>query len=187
LTRLYKHFFSPTETAEELAENMWLLFSNIQDYFSGNGICADMVSYANSIDEDASIHGKPPDPLSVYTGISPIALAASLPLFKLAYHILSICPNSASCEWPFSVFSNTLTKLRNCLGNQTLTSLAKLKMHIRNEHLCAGETKQCIKHFFGKPNNAPTPSTQPIIQPPLATNETEAGDDATCNTNGHGY
>jgi hypothetical protein len=175
LTRLYKCFFSPMETAEQLAANTQLLFSNVQDYFSGKGICADMASFSNSIDNDARSNGESPDPLSVYAGISPISRTTLPPLFKLAYHILSICPNSASCERLFSVFGNTLTKLRNRLGNQTLTSLAELKMHICDEHLRTGETKQRMKRFFGKANDAPTPSAQPVsLTPPLATIETEA-------------
>ena len=176
MKRLYHRFFSPNETAEELAENMRRLLSNIEDYFSGRGICADMDSYATSIEDNSREHGESPDPLSVYNGISPISRAASPPLFKLAYHILSICPNSASCERLFSVFGNTLTKLRNRLGNQTLTSLAELKMHIRDEHLRAGETKKAMKRFFGKANAPPTPS-QPIIPTsPLVANETEVDD-----------
>ena len=179
LKRLYHRFFSPNETAEELAENTRRLFSNVEDYFSGRGVCADMDSYANSIDEDSRDRDESPDPLSVYNGISPISRATSPPLFKLAYHILSICPNSASCERLFSVFGNTLTKLRNRLGNQTLTSLAELKMHIRDEHLRAGETKRAMKRFFGKANAPPTPSAQPIVPtPPLVANETEADDNA---------
>jgi len=180
--RLYKRFFSATETAQDLTENLRLLFINIENYFSGEGICADMSTYVDAIDQQARHEGVSPDPITIYQGISPISSPTVPPLFRLAYHILSICPNSASCERLFSVFGNTLTKLRNRLGNETLTSLAELKMHIRDEHLRAGETKERMKRFFGKANAAPapTPSAQPIVvAPPLTTNETEVGDDAT--------
>ena len=49
LKRLYCRFFSHTETADDLAENMWLLFSNLDDYFGGKGICADMPQYCYAI------------------------------------------------------------------------------------------------------------------------------------------
>ena len=101
-------------------------------------------------------------------------------LFKLAYHILSICPNFASCECLFSVFRNTLTKLRNFLGNQTLTSLTELKMHIWDEHVRDGEIKQCMKCLFGAktsaPSVAPVPQRCPSQQPSTSvtsTSETE--------------
>jgi hypothetical protein len=177
LRRLYKHFFSPTETAEDLAENMQLLFTNAEDYFAERGICADMPTYADSIEKEARDHGKSPDPIEVYHGISPISCIAPPPLFKLTYHVLSICPNSASCERLFSVFGNTLTKLRNRLGNKTLMSLAELKMHIHDEHLRTGETKQRMKCFFGKASTTPTPSQPIVVAPPLTTNETEVDDD----------
>ena len=50
-------------------------------------------------------------------------------------------------------------------------------MHIRDEHLHAGETKERMKRFFGKASDAPTPSGQPIVvAPPLTTDATEADD-----------
>ena len=175
--RLYERFFSITETAEELAENLQALFGNSQEYFAGEGICADMALYAEAVETEATAKHKSPDPVEVYHGISPLSSIASPPLFKLAFHVLSICPNSASCERLFSVFGNTLTKLRNRLGNTTLTSLAELKMHIHDEHLRSGETKERMKRFFGKASNAPTPSGQPIVvAPPLTTDATEADD-----------
>jgi hypothetical protein len=165
MKRLYQRFFSITETTEEFDENMRQLFSNIEDYFSGSGICADMTQYVSAINDEAQRNGISPDPLMVYHGISPIASSTPPPLFKLAYHILSICPNSASCERLFSIFGNTLTKLRNRLGNQTLTSLAELKMHIRDEHVRDGEIKQRMKRFFGAKTSAPSAAPASTIIP----------------------
>ncbi|KAH9068124.1 hypothetical protein EDB83DRAFT_2518857 [Lactarius deliciosus] len=68
------------------------------------------------------------------------------------------------------MFGNTLTKLRNRLGIKTLTSLAELKMHIRDEHLCNKETKEHMKRFFGK-SSAPPESTAPPPPPPPPTEE----------------
>ena len=73
-----------------------------------------------------------------------------VPLVKLAKRVLSICANSASCERLFSIFGNTLTKLRNRLGTTTLTNLAELKMLIRDDHLNAGNAKDRLKRKFGK-------------------------------------
>ena len=179
LTCLYRCFFSHTETADDLAENTWLLFSNLDNYFRGKGICADMPQYVEAISNQTRHDRNSPDPIMVYDGITPLVSTTPPPLFKLAYHILSICPNSASCEWLFSIFGNTLTKLRNRLGNRTLTLLAKLKMHIRDEHLHAGETKKSMKRFFGKASAVPPAqavSQQPIVPPPLLINKTETDD-----------
>ena len=179
LKRLYHRFFSHLEHADNLAENTWQLFSNLDNYLAGKCICGDMPQYIDAISDQTCCNRESPDPIVVYNGITPLTGATPPPLFKLAYHILSICPNSASCKRLFSIFGNTLTKLRNHLGNQTLTSLAKLKMHICDEHLCAGETKKCMKCFFGKANA--TPSTQAIVQQPITpvpppTNKTETDD-----------
>jgi len=180
MKRLYSRFFSVTET-DDLARQMQELFANLDDYFEGRGICADMAQYAASIDEHARSIGESPDPTTVYHGISPIISTSLPPLFKLANHILSICPNSASCERLFSVFGNTLTKLRNRLGHQTLTSLAELKMHIRDEHLRAGETKKRMKRFFGREHttaSAQAHSQEPItLAPPLTTTDDAEADD----------
>lgn len=70
-----------------------------------------------------------------------------MPLIRLAKRILSISANSASCERLFSIFGNTLTKLRNRLGTDTLTNLAELKMFLRDQHLRRG-TKKRLKNIF---------------------------------------
>jgi hypothetical protein len=132
---LYQCFFSIAEISEALKEILQQLFSNVEDYFTGCGICTDMMQYVSAINNKAQHNGVSPNLIMVYHSIGPIASTSPPPLFKLTYHILLICPNSASCECLFSIFRNTLTKLRNCLGNQTLTSLAELKMHIQDEHL----------------------------------------------------
>ena len=181
LKRLYQRFFSVSETPVELDKHMRQLFSNIEDYFGGVGICANMVPYISDLNDRTQHTGESPDPVAVYKGISPItSTTPPPPLFKLAYHILSICPNSASCERLFSIFGNTLTKLRNRLGNRTLTSLAELKMHIRDEHLNNGETKQRMKRFYGNRSQTNAPLEEPVSQHPISaslpTNETEIDD-----------
>ena len=69
-----------------------------------------------------------------------------MPLICLTKRILLISANSASCERLFSIFGNTLTKIRNQLGTNTLTNLAELKMFLHDQHLKRG-TKKCLKNI----------------------------------------
>jgi hAT family C-terminal dimerisation region len=163
MKRLYTRFFSISEQDDELTENLWQLFSNLEGYFDGTGICEGLSNYVVAIEDDAKCLNDSPDPIMVYKGMS-IEGEHPPPLFKLAYHILSICPNLASCERLFSIFGNTLTKLRNCLGTKMLTSLAELKMHIRDEHVHEGEMKKRMKHFFGTAANVPGISPPSVPQ-----------------------
>ena len=171
LKRLYTRFFSSTEQADKLQENLRQLYSNLDNYFENKGIFSDLSEYAIAVEDEAKSGNCSPDPVVIYTGLS-IPNEPPPPLFKLAFHILSICPNSASCERLFSVFGNTLTKLRNRLGTDTLTSLAELKMHIRDEHVRSKETKERMKRFFGATtatttNAASTSAPSPVdLQPP---------------------
>ncbi|KAI9442952.1 ribonuclease H-like domain-containing protein [Lactarius indigo] len=175
LKRLYQRFFSITESPDQLSANINTLFTNIQDYFSEHG--GDLAAYAGPIKDRAQANGVSPDPVELYEGMVPITAGSPpTPLFKLALHILSICPNSASCKRLFSVFGNTLTKLRNRLGKSTLTSLAELKMHIHDEHVRNGDTKQRLKRFYGTTSRASPSSGQleSLLTPPLL--DDEAGD-----------
>jgi len=75
-------------------------------------------------------------------------------LSQFANRVLSITANSASCERLFSVFGNTLTKLRNRMGASTLANIAELRMHLRDEEL-AESKEQCstrIKRHLGTRN-----------------------------------
>jgi hypothetical protein len=89
-----------------------------------------------------------PNPLDVYADIT-ISGEPSTPLIQLATHILSICPNSASCERLFSTFGLILTKLRTRLNNQHVVNLAECKMHIRDEHLEKEVKRRLRKRLFG--------------------------------------
>jgi hypothetical protein len=116
------------------------------------------------------LQNKSPDPLAFYDLFSyPGQISEDPPLIKLAKHVLSICANSASCERLFSVFGNTLTKLRNRMSSKTLTDLAELKLLIRDEHRAAGKTKDQIKRKFGDvtpdAESAPIPSQPPPLVP----------------------
>jgi len=67
-------------------------------------------------------------------------------LHKIACRVLSICPNSASCECLFSVFGGILTKWRNQLTTKNLTHLAELKLYVHEEHVHDNVVKHCLKH-----------------------------------------
>ena len=69
------------------------------------------------------------------------------PFYRLANRLLLISANSATCEQLFSVFGTTLTKLRNRMGTSTLSSLAELKMHTRDEYK-EKSTKNQMKKLF---------------------------------------
>ncbi|KAG6913948.1 hypothetical protein DXG01_003329 [Tephrocybe rancida] len=113
-----------------------------------------------------------PDPKNVYNDFC-FTGQPTPPFIRLALHVLSISANSASCKHLFSVFGNTLTKLRNRLGTDLLTALAELKMHIRNEHV-QKQSKDRVKRQF-KARQAtttsmppPTPIT-PVFPEPVTT------------------
>ena len=84
--------------------------------------------------------------------------------FLLANWLLSIIANLATCEQLFSVFGTTLTKLRNRLGTTTLSSLTKLKMHIRGKHQ-EKSTKNQMKHLFDHRSKTVPPLTTSLLQP----------------------
>jgi hypothetical protein len=90
------------------------------------------------------------DPFKVYSLISPISSRKGVsPLITLAQHLLSICPNSASCERLFSTFGLIMTKLRTRLSTEKLIGLAELKLHCRDEHLRSGRHKTIRVRRFG--------------------------------------
>lgn len=81
--------------------------------------------------------------------------------------------NSASCERLFSVFGNTLTKLRNKLGDKVLVDLTEVKMHVRDEHISSAKAKQRLKRRFQPPGAPPVPAPQtPDLGPGTGTVET---------------
>ena len=111
--------------------------------------------------------GEHPDPISIYIDFS-FAGQPPTPFISLARWILSICANSVTCERLWSVFSNTLTKLRNCLGNEALTSLSELEMHIHDEHVQKGTKKRMKQMFVTRSEAARTANkTQQPLSPPV--------------------
>lgn len=67
---------------------------------------------------------------------------------KIALRLFAICPNSASCERLFSAFGNILTKKRTSLSTTTMTSLARLKLHLRDEEIRSGTLSERASRRF---------------------------------------
>ena len=116
----------------------------------------------------------PLDPLEVYRNLS-FSSEAHSPFHRLAACLLSVSANSATCERLFSVFGNTLTKLRNRMGTLTLSSIAELKMHVHNEHHL-NSTKTQMKRMFASRSKTTPPDELSVLstaaQPEsLASNE----------------
>ncbi|KAG1865765.1 hypothetical protein DFJ58DRAFT_150785 [Suillus subalutaceus] len=86
------------------------------------------------IAQKRSPQGVSVDPIDIWTGLLHPG-SARRPLHTIAQRLLSICPNSASCECLFSMFGAILTKWRNQLSTETLTLLAELKMYVHEEHV----------------------------------------------------
>lgn len=107
------------------------------------------------------------------------------PLVRLALHVLSICPNSASCERLFSTFGLILTKLRTRLGKQRIVDLAECKMHIRDEHM-RNNTKQHLRHRAFGVNAEKSASASGANLPPDTANLGSGGNppaaDSTSNS-----
>lgn len=107
-----------------------------------------------------------PDPVEVYHDIS-VPGAEPTPLIRLALRILSICPNSASCEHLFSTFGLILTKLRTRLSTRNLVNLAEFKLHLRDENMCLEVKKKLRQWMFGiVKESAATNTNQPNANAP---------------------
>ncbi|KAJ3713958.1 ribonuclease H-like domain-containing protein [Lentinula raphanica] len=133
--RLFKRFFGHDILTQML--------QNINDFFADRGVFQGAPAFRQVLLDQAQEQKRSPDPAEFWGG---------LPLVQLAI---------PSCERLFSIFGNTLTKLRNKLGSKTLTMLAGLKMHIRDEHLAKEESKRLKRHFGQvrqEHNQSPTPA-----------------------------
>lgn len=111
------------------------------------------------------LQGIPVDPIDIWDGLSHPG-SPLRPLHSIALHLLSICPNSASCKRLFSVFGAILTKWRNQLSTETLMLLAELKMYVHEEHVRNNVIKKQLKcQYCDEKESAET----------QATNDSDAG------------
>ena len=157
--------------------NLWLrfyhetapleLFINLENYLASSGEFAYMEMYKNSALAHAEsmvsvittcmtilclsfltfFQHAPVDALDIWNASSHPG-SEPRPLHKIACRILSICPNSASCECLFSVFGGILTKWRNRLSTENLTRLAELKLYVHEEHVRDDAVKHRLKHQY---------------------------------------
>ncbi|KAI6145406.1 hypothetical protein BKA82DRAFT_4357460 [Pisolithus tinctorius] len=108
------------------------LFTDLDHYLGCFGDFAFMEVFKNSLLAHAQQMHTPVDALEVWNGI--------------AKQLLSLCPNSASCEWLFNMFGEILTKWQNRLSTENLTALAELKMYVQEEHAHDQVVKKWLKH-----------------------------------------
>ncbi|KAF5353370.1 hypothetical protein D9756_007868 [Leucocoprinus leucothites] len=108
-----------------------------------------------------------PNPLNIFQHFQ-VHGAPEPVFFTFAHHMLSINVNSASCERLFSHFGNTLTKLQNHLGNNTLTNLPELSLNICDEHLRVKAAREQLTNQFR--DQVPPSADGPLapLHPPSA-------------------
>lgn len=87
-----------------------------------------------------------------------------IPIVQLALRVFAICPNSASCERLFSSYGQILTRQRSRLQAATLTQLAELKMHLRDDTARSGSLKQRLKRSYTTTVNADAGSGEMELQ-----------------------
>ncbi|KAH9161727.1 hypothetical protein EDB89DRAFT_1861470, partial [Lactarius sanguifluus] len=139
LSSLWTRFYPSCNVPPDVLLEICHYLSSLDFYSTMPGVCQHLKALATSKAWSS------PNPLDVYTDIT-ISGEPLTPLIQLATHILSICPNSASCEHLFSTFGLILTKLctcYTCLSNQHVVNSAECKMHICDEHL-EKEGKRCL-------------------------------------------
>lgn len=99
-------------------------------------------------------------------------------LIQLAYRILSIIANSASCERVFSRFGITHTKHRNCLDVQSTHDISFVKMDIdlRN-HEVGAQPRRLKRHFGASTSFSSSESTPTAANSGAQQSNSSASDD----------
>ncbi|KAG2344667.1 hypothetical protein BDR05DRAFT_860971, partial [Suillus weaverae] len=118
------------------------LYTDLEDYLSGSRDFANIDIYKVVL--LSCTEKEVFDPIDIWAGLSHPG-SPLRPLHSIAQHLLSICPNSASCECLFSVFGAILMKWRNRLSTETLTLIAELKMYVHEEHTQNNVIKKRLK------------------------------------------
>ncbi|KIK98489.1 hypothetical protein PAXRUDRAFT_126568, partial [Paxillus rubicundulus Ve08.2h10] len=134
--RLWLHFYKENAPTE--------LFTDLEGYLASSGDFAYMNMYKNSLLARSEATHTPIDALDVWSASSHPGTEPR-PLHKIACRLLSIYPNSASCERLFSVFGGILTKWHNRLSTENLTRLAELKLYVHEEHVRDDAVKKRLK------------------------------------------
>ncbi|KAG1893565.1 uncharacterized protein F5891DRAFT_962744 [Suillus fuscotomentosus] len=138
--RLWRRFYNTNDIPLDL-------YTDLDDYLNSSHDFAFMDNYKLSLLYRAEKEGVSVDPIDIWTGLSHPG-SARRPLHTIAQRLLSICPNSASCERLFSMFGAILTKWRNRLSTETLTLLAELKMYVHEEHVRNDVVKKRLQRRY---------------------------------------
>ncbi|KIM77322.1 hypothetical protein PILCRDRAFT_12140 [Piloderma croceum F 1598] len=101
LNHLWRHFYNEDPPAA--------FSQKIAKYLQQTGLFANLASSVQIHLNASSREAKSPDPLALYKDFE-FAGHEPEPFIHLAKCILSVCTNSTSCEWLFSIFGNILTK-----------------------------------------------------------------------------
>ncbi|KAG1727642.1 ribonuclease H-like domain-containing protein [Suillus paluster] len=131
LATLFAHLWRRFYNTNDIPLNLYM---DLDDYLNSSHDFAYMDNYKLSLLYHAEKEGVSVDPIDIWTGLSHPG-SARRPLHTITQRLLSICPNSTSCEHPFSMFGAILTKWRNRLSTEMLTLLAELKMYVHEEHV----------------------------------------------------
>ncbi|CDO68878.1 hypothetical protein BN946_scf185000.g21 [Trametes cinnabarina] len=150
MVQLWKRLFRAEEAPQDL-------YDDFSDYLHKQGRFKRLEDHLKSKLERAQAQNIPIDPLDIWKAAG-VSGRPEPPLTMLAKRILSVCANSASCERLFSIFGQLLTKQRNRMGSATLTALAELKMHLRDEYSRSQGMKERLKRHCGKPQETPAPA-----------------------------
>ncbi|KAI5998190.1 hypothetical protein EDD15DRAFT_2162292, partial [Pisolithus albus] len=149
ICKLWTRFFGSSPPHE--------LFMELQDYLGNKGTYTNFAPWVENVQREAE--KKHPDPLAMYEGMQ-YGGGEKTPLQRVAFRLFAICANSVSCERLFSMFGLTLTRLRSRLRSEAMTSLAELRLHLRDEHARSGQAKHRLKLCATTYSTGPKPGLQ---------------------------
>ncbi|KAG1724135.1 hypothetical protein EDB19DRAFT_1915704 [Suillus lakei] len=144
---LLQDFTMLKDTPHNISDAPLDLYMELEDYMSGSCDFVHVDIYKYALLSHAKMEGTAVDPIDIWAGLS-YPGSPLRPLHSIALRLLSICPNSTSCERLFSIFGAILTKWRNQLSTETLTLLAELKMYVHEEHVHNNVIKKQLKHWY---------------------------------------
>lgn len=113
----------------------------------------------------------PLNPIIIWERIT--SRAKPSPLRDLAIRLLSVCPNSASCERIFSLFKRTMGHHRTRMASKNLMNIAELNMRLHSEYARGNPLNQRIRNRITR--HSVNPAAEFDSEPPLDTSTDSAG------------
>jgi len=98
------------------------------------------------------------------------------PLMKLAIHLLSFVPSSASIERLFSLMGDTKTNKRNEMKRQKLQDITYIKSDLRWHQAKNGTAQRHLKHHFGNTEPKGNRTNRDQIEDEEIVHTAESGD-----------